>query len=39
MATKADIANLDSRIERALRYQIMWMVGIGLAVAGIIKYL
>ena len=39
MATKVDLAKLDSKIERSLRYQIMWMVGIGTAAIGVLKFL
>ena len=36
---KTDIAKLDTKIERSLRYQIMWMVGIGIAAIGVLKFL
>ncbi len=50
VATKADIARVDKTIaelkgelkadiERMGRIMIMWIVGIGLAVIGVIKYL
>ena len=33
------IANQDAKMEAAHRNMIMWMIGVGLAVVGIIKYL
>ena len=50
VATKADIVKVDKTIvelkgelkadiERMGRVMIMWMVGIGLAIIGVIKYL
>ena len=33
------IAKLDAKIERLFRQQMMWIVGVGLAVIGVIKYL
>ena len=50
VATKADLANLETRLiekmakqdakmEATHRNIIMWMVGVGLAIIGVIKYL
>ena len=44
MATKADIKDMatqdyiDAKIEKMERVLIMWMIGVGLAVVGLIKY-
>ncbi|MBC6414062.1 MAG: hypothetical protein GDA45_03905 [Chromatiales bacterium] len=39
MATKTDIAELKAEMYRMNNRTIMWMVGIGLAIIGAIKYL
>ena len=43
VATKSDLAELETRliekIADAKHTMIMWMVGIGLAIIGVIKYL
>ena len=43
MATKSDLAELETRliekIADAKHTMIMWMIGIGLAIVGMIKYL
>ena len=39
VATKSDIVELKAEIYRINNRTIMWMVGIGLAIVGLIKYL
>ena len=39
MATKSDIVELKAEIYSINNRTIMWMIGIGLAIVGLIKYL
>ena len=39
MATKTDIAELKAEMYSMHNKTIMWMVGVGLAIVGLIKYL
>lgn len=39
MATKTDIAELKAEMYRMNNRTVMWIVGVGIAVVGLIKYL